>query len=118
MSKIEEKDKGILHQVMFSTLMCTCTVYDFGYMFQITSTKAAIEKSYYRIDVIERLLAAQDMAEERRAELAALKQILRQSEQEIETLHFANRATTKIAAAVMFGIVFIFCIYAIISNDN
>ena len=104
---------------MFSTLMFTVSNFC---IFQITSTKAAIEKSYYRIDVIERLLAAQDMAKERRAELeselAALKQILRQSEQEIETLHFANRATTKIAAAVMFGIVFLFCIYAIISNDN
>ena len=98
----EKKDKGILHQ--------------------ITDTKAVIEKSYYRISVIERLLAAQEMEDDRRdeleEELEALKTILKQSEREIQTLHFANRETTKIAAAVMFVVVFIFCIYAILYNTN
>ena len=98
----EKRDKGILHQ--------------------ITDTKAVIEKTYYRISVLERLLAAQEMEDHRRdeveTELAELKKILRVSEKEIETLHFTNRETTKIAAAVMFVVVFIFCIYALLTNTN
>lgn len=81
-----------------------------------------IEKSYYRIDVIEKMLHTSDMEEERRQELELeledLKKILKMSEQEIQTLHFANRETTKIAAAVMFLVVFIFCIYAIYTNSH
>ena len=45
-----------------------------------------------------------------------MKKILKQSEKEIETLHLSNRETTKIAAAVMFLVVLIFCIYAIFTN--
>jgi len=95
---------------------------DKGIMHQITSTKAVIDKSYYRISVIERMLAATDMEEDRRKELETelheLKQILKLSEREIETLHSSNRETTKIAAVVMFIVVFLICIYAILSNTN
>ena len=91
-------------------------------MYQITNTKAVIEKSYYRIDVIEKMLSSRDMEEERRRELELeledLKKILKQSEKEIETLHFANRETTKIAAVVMFVVVFLFCIYSLFTNQN
>ena len=81
-----------------------------------------IEKSYYRIDVIEKMLHESDMDEERRQELELeledLKKILKMSEQEIQTLHTANRETTKMAAAFMFLVIFIFCIYALFTNDN
>ena len=93
---------------------------DGSIMHQITNTKAVIEKSYYRIDVIERLLVSQEMDEDKRRdlelELSDLKKILKQSEKEIETLHLSNRETTKIAAAVMFLVVLIFCIYALFTN--
>jgi len=95
---------------------------DKGIMHQITSTKAVIDKSYYRISVVEKMLATMDVDEERRLELETelheLKQILKLSEKEIATLHSSNRETTKIAAAVMFLVVFLICIYAILSNTN
>ena len=59
-----------------------------------------------------------DRRDEVEAELEDLKKILKVSEKEIETLHFTNRETTKIAAAVMFVVIFIFCIYALLTNTN
>ena len=68
------------------------------------------------------MLRTSDMDDDRREhleeELEDLKKILKMSEQEIAALNFANRETTKIAAAVMFFLVFIFCIYALFNNTN
>ena len=68
------------------------------------------------------MLRTSDMDDDRREhleeELEDLKKILKMSEQEIAALNFANRETTKIAAAVMFILVFIFCIYALFNNTN
>ena len=118
----ERKDKGILHQVRVAVGNNIRGFFQWQSSLQITDTKAIIEKTYYRISVLERLLAAQEMENDRRdeveAELEALKKILKDSEKEIETLHFTNRETTKIAAAVMFVVVFIFCIYALLTNTN
>ena len=89
---------------------------------KITDQKALIEKSYFRIDVVEKFLAAKEMDEEQRSqlesELSELKEILKRSEKELEELHFSNRETTKIAFIVIFIIFFIYCIYALISNEN
>lgn len=90
--------------------------------FKIIDQKALIEKSYHRIDVVEKFLAAKEMDEEQRSqlesELSELKEILKRSEKELEDLHSSNRETTKIAFIVIFIIFFIYCIYALFSNEN
>ena len=72
--------------------------------------------------MIEQMLRTSDMDDDRREhleeELEDLKKILKMSEQEIAALNFANRETTKIAAGLMFLLVFIFCIYALFNNTN
>jgi len=93
-----------------------------GVMHQVTETKALIEKHYYRIDVIEKVLAKRDMEEKDReqleSELDALKKILVESEASINSLHDANKETTKLAAMFMFLILGIYCIYSVFVNDN
>ena len=104
---------------------------------QVTETKALIEKHYYRIDVIEKVLAKRDMEEKDRwvhvvmkslnmsdfreqleSELDALKKILEESEASINSLQDANKETTKLVAVFMFIILGIYCIYSVFANDN
>jgi len=100
-----ELDKGTLHET-----------------FQISDQKALIEKSYHRIDVVEKFLSTKAIDEEQRSklesELSDLKEILKRSEKELQELNMSNRETTKIAFIVIFIIFFIYCIYAIFSNTN
>ena len=89
---------------------------------QITDQRALIEKSYHRIDVVEKFLATKDIDEEQRSEfeseLSDLREILKRSEKELEDLHSSNRETTKIAFIVIFIMFFLYCIYAMITNEN
>ena len=107
---------------------------------QLTDTKAVIDKHYYRIDVIEKVLANKKMTDEERwvlksfsfsinswlfctreqleAELDALKEILKRSEKELESLHHSNRGTTRLATLVFFTLLCIYCLYAVITNEN
>jgi len=89
---------------------------------QVTNTKALIDKHYYRIDVIERILNNKDMENSERdrleTELDALKEILKRSEHELKNLHNSNRETTKMATLVFFLVFCIYCIYAVFTNDN
>jgi len=89
---------------------------------QVTDTKALIDKHYYRIDVIEKILISKDMEDEERnrleTELSALKQILQHSEDELHNLHNSNRETTKLAILVFFLIFCIYCVYAVFTNEN
>eukprot|EP00090_Calanus_glacialis_P046545 TRINITY_DN9200_c0_g1_i1.p1 TRINITY_DN9200_c0_g1~~TRINITY_DN9200_c0_g1_i1.p1 ORF type:complete len:113 (+),score=30.97 TRINITY_DN9200_c0_g1_i1:47-385(+) len=89
---------------------------------QVTDTKALIEKHYYRIEVIERILASKEMDDAERnrleTELDALKEILQRTESELQNLHNSNRETTKMASLVAFLVFCIYCIYAVFTNDN
>jgi len=89
---------------------------------QVTDTKALIDKHYYRIDVIERILASKEMEDDERdrleTELDALKDILQRSEKELQSLHNSNRETTKVATLVFFLMFCIYCIYAVFTNEN
>ena len=113
--------KGGRKEVFFNIFTANPQINSIFYS-KITDQKALIEKSYFRIDVVEKFLAAKEMDEEQRSqlesELSELKEILKRSEKELEELHFSNRETTKIAFIVIFIIFFIYCIYALISNEN
>eukprot|EP00092_Neocalanus_flemingeri_P070051 GFUD01085931.1.p1 GENE.GFUD01085931.1~~GFUD01085931.1.p1 ORF type:complete len:113 (+),score=19.66 GFUD01085931.1:51-389(+) len=89
---------------------------------QVTDTKALIDKHYYRIDVIERILESKAMENDERdrleTELGALKEILQRSEKELQGLHNSNRETTKVAILVFFLVFCIYCIYAVFTNEN
>ena len=55
--------KGVMHKVQATKFMrWTSNIV----AFQVTETKALIEKHYYRIDVIEKVLAKKAMEEEER----------------------------------------------------
>ena len=55
--------KGVMHKVQTTQFMrWTSNIVDI----QVTETKALIEKHYYRIDVIEKVLAKKVMEEEER----------------------------------------------------
>ena len=114
--------KGDRKEVFFRFLLKILKLKNSIFYSKITDQKALIEKSYFRIDVVEKFLAAKEMDEEQRSqlesELSELKEILKRSEKELEELHFSNRETTKIAFIVIFIIFFIYCIYALISNEN
>jgi len=93
-----------------------------GVMHKVTETKALIEKHYYRIDVIQKVLAKKAMEEEERekleSELETLKQILEESEVALHSLHDANKETTKMAFVLIFATLCIYCIYSVFVNEN
>merc|ERR1712226_1282186 len=93
-----------------------------GILHKVTETRALIEKHYYRIDVIQGILAGKEMEEEEREgllqELDELKAILQQSEAALHSLHDTNRETTKLATIFMFLVFGIYCIYRLVVNEK
>lgn len=91
-------------------------------MHKVTETKALIEKHYYRIDVIQKVLAKKAMEEKERekleSELDTLKQVLEESEVALQHLHDANRETTKMAFLLTFTILSGYCISSVFVNEN
>ena len=89
---------------------------------EIKDHQELIERSYQRIDLVEKFLATKDIDEEQRSqlesELSDLKEILKRSEKDLQELNYSNRETTKIAFLIILLMFFLYCIYVILTNKN